>query len=126
MNYINNLIVVVATSISWFDFSTLYTTTPHEKLIKVLFEIRDFCFKVGDKQFITVGIKVGKNGASKQQKIRIYNSFMIFTEKRCEILWITVSFQRGNKMFIKIIGIPMRSDPERIFANLLYYYYESK
>ena len=33
------------TSISYFDFSTLYTTIPHDKLMKVLFEIVDFCFK---------------------------------------------------------------------------------
>ena len=31
------------------DFSTLYTTVPHEKLMKALFEITDFCFKEIDK-----------------------------------------------------------------------------
>ena len=33
-----------ANSITCFDFSTLYTNIPHNKLIKVLNELIDFCF----------------------------------------------------------------------------------
>ena len=42
-----------ATFISCFDFSVFYTTISHDKLVKVLFEIIDFCFKEVDNQFIT-------------------------------------------------------------------------
>ena len=35
-------------------------------------------------------------------------------------------FTVGPKMFCKIIGIPMRSDPAPFFANVFLYFYESK
>lgn len=41
------------TSISFSDFSILYSTIRLDKFIKVLFEITDFNFKAGEKQFIT-------------------------------------------------------------------------
>ena len=56
-----------ATSISCFDFSTLYTTIPHDKLIKVLFDMIDFCFKGGDKQYI----EIGKYGARWVNNIKL-------------------------------------------------------
>lgn len=58
MNSINNL-KKRETSIAWFDFSTLCTTTPYDTKTKVLFKII-FCFKGGNKQII----KVEKHGAT--------------------------------------------------------------
>ena len=43
-----------ARSISTLDFSTLYTKIPHDKLIFVLNELVDFCFKGGSKRYIAV------------------------------------------------------------------------
>ena len=40
-----------ATFRSCFDFWTLYTTIPHNKLINALFEIIGFCFKEVIKTF---------------------------------------------------------------------------
>ena len=40
--------------ISTFDFSTLYTNIPHDKLLEVLNSIIDFCFQGTDKKFINV------------------------------------------------------------------------
>ena len=42
-----------ATSVSYFDFSTLYTKILHAKLLKVLNELIDFCFRGGDGEFIS-------------------------------------------------------------------------
>ena len=56
INFINNLNNLgKTTSILSFGFSTLNTTIPHAKSKKALFEFTDFCFKSGNKQFITVG-----------------------------------------------------------------------
>ena len=41
-----------ATSVSIFDFSTLYTKLPHNKLLMVLNSLIDFCFDGGESKYI--------------------------------------------------------------------------
>ena len=43
-----------AKSISTFDFSTLYTKIPHDKLIKELSEVIDFVFDAGNSKYIAI------------------------------------------------------------------------
>ena len=43
-----------ATSVSIFDFSTLYTKLPHNKLLMVLNSLIDFYFDGGECKYITV------------------------------------------------------------------------
>ena len=43
-----------AKSISTFDFSTLYTKLPHDKLLNVLFKLIDFCFNGGGHKYVTI------------------------------------------------------------------------
>ena len=43
-----------ATSVSNFDFSTLYTKLPQYKLLMVLNSLIDFCFDRGECKYITV------------------------------------------------------------------------
>ena len=43
-----------ARSISTFDFSTLYTKIPHDKLIDVLNKLVDFTFNSTDRMFLSV------------------------------------------------------------------------
>ena len=47
-----------AISISTFDFFTLYSNSPHDKLKLVIGELINFCFNGGDKEFIGI-IKYG-------------------------------------------------------------------
>ena len=43
-----------ATSVSTFDFSTLYTKLPHNKLLMILNSLIDFCFDGGECKYIRV------------------------------------------------------------------------
>ena len=43
-----------ATSVSIFDFSTLYTKFPHNKLLMVLNSLIDLCFHGVESKYITV------------------------------------------------------------------------
>ena len=43
-----------ATSVSTFDFSTLYTKLPQNKLLMVLNSLIDFYFDGGESKYITV------------------------------------------------------------------------
>ena len=111
-----------AKSISTYDFSTLYTKLPHEKLISRLSQLVDFVFDGGDKSYIRLspngvafwGKKTrGKVGFSKSSlkialKHLIQNSFFIV----------------GNLTMRQAIGIPMGIDPAPFWANLFLYTYE--
>ena len=113
-----------ASSITCFDFLTLYTKIPHEQLLKVLNDMIDFCFKGGNHQFISVtkfGAKwVGQNrpGATIFTKSSLKNATKYLIEN--------CFFKLGSKIFKQIIGIPMGSDPAPFFANLFLYHYEDK
>lgn len=49
-----------ASSISCFDLSTLCTKIPHSKMIKMLNELIELCFKGVDKNLISVNIHGAK------------------------------------------------------------------
>ena len=112
-----------AKSISTFDFSTLYTTIPHDLLTNVLSEIIKFVFKASIRKrigFSPTSIYWTSKGAEKryftQQTLIDTVSHLI---KEC---YFTV----GNQLFKQDIGIPMGIDPAPFWANLFLYFYEEK
>ena len=113
-----------ARSISTFDFSTLYTKIPHDKLIFVLHSLIDFCFNGGICDYIGV-TDYGSHWVNDHSKYTIW-----FDRKRIKdavsYLLSNCYFTIGKKLFRQIIGIPMGSDPAPFFANLFLYYYENK
>ena len=112
-----------AQSINTFDFSTLYTKIPHDKLLNVLYSIVDFCFDGTDKKFINVTTW----GAS---FVRNRLNTMCFTRQKVKdaisYLLKHSYFTVGVNIFKQVVGIPMGSDPAPFFANLFLYYYERK
>ena len=114
-----------AKSISTFDFSTLYTKIPHDKLIKELNEIIDFVFEAGNSKFIAI---------SKNQKaFWIKNkpkSLVSFSKNSLKIamkhLIENCYFKAGSTIMCQIIGIPMGIDPAPFWANLFLYQYEQR
>ena len=113
-----------AKTISTFDFSTLYTKIPHDKLLEVLNELVDFCFQGGTHQQLSVS-KSGARWVSNS-----YRSGLRFDRKAVKdaikYLMSNCFFTLGNKIFQQVIGIPMGSDPAPFMANLFLYYYENK
>ena len=113
-----------AKSVSSFDFSTLYTKIPHDKLIEVLNKIIDFVFKGGTRDKISIH----KSGTASWVKNGI-NSFCLYTKESISTalsyLIRNCYFKLGDKLFRQDIGIPMGSDPAPAFANLFLFHYES-
>ena len=125
INSINNLNKrSKASSISCFDFSTLYTNIPHDKLIKVMRELIEFCFKGGNKRIIKVD-RYGASWVTEEKSSSVY-----FSKNRLKdavrYLLNHCYFRFGNKIFRQKIGIPMGSDPAPFFANLFLYFYENR
>ena len=113
-----------AKCVSSFDFSTLYTKIPHDKLINVLNEIVDFVFKGGTRDKISISNSRVASWVTKgKDKASIYTKGSIV--EAVAYLIRNSYFKLGNKLFRQDIGIPMGSDPAPAFANLFLYHYES-
>ena len=114
-----------AKCLSSFDFSTLYTKIPHDKLIKVLTEIIDFVFKGGTRDKVSFH----KSGHANWVDSRNNTSTTAYTKdsiiEAVTYLIRNCHFKLGNKLFRQDIGIPMGSDPAPAFANLFLFFYES-
>ena len=110
-------------SVASFDFSTLYTNIPHNKLLKVLNELVDFCFKGGGKEFIQVK-QFGAVWTDDNNQANIFSKSSL--KNSIKYLLDNCYFKFGNKIFKQVIGIPMGSDPAPFMANLFLYYYENK
>ena len=116
-----------AKSISTYDFSTLYTKIPHDKLKDVLHKITDFCWE-GCKN---VKIRVNDQGAFWSKGIgRNKDKELEFSHNQVKnaitYLLDNCYFQVGNSVFKQNIGIPMGSDPAPFMANLFLYFYENQ
>jgi len=117
-----------AKSVATFDFSTLYTKIPHDKLKSVLNEITDFCFKgcINSKIWINKG--VARWCHTPNSKTNSHKNLMdkdLF-KKSIAYLLDNCVFTVGNVLFKQVIGIPMGTDPAPFMANLFLYYYENK
>ena len=113
-----------AKSISSFDFSTLYTKIPHDKLLDVLKKIVDFIFKGGTRKKVEINKFGTANWVSNQKS----SSNKFTKESIIDAVSYLISncyFKFGDKLFRQDIGIPMGSDPAPYFANLFLYHYES-
>ena len=114
-----------AKSISTFDFSTLYTKLPHDKLVKELSEVIDFVYNAGNCQHIVIS-KYGKAyWATKKPKTSV--SFSRHSLKSAvKHLVQNCYFTVGNVVMRQAIGIPMGIDPAPFWANLFLYQYEQR
>ena len=113
-------------SMSTFDFSTLYTKIPHEKLLEVLNGITDFCFQGGSHEHISFSLSPKSRARWVPNNSKAKIKFGIdLVKDALEYLMGNCYFTFGSKVFRQVIGIPMGSDPAPFMANLFLYHYES-
>ena len=113
-----------AKSVATYDFSTLYTTLSHDKLIKRLFNAVDFVFEGGNKTHICIS---KNNVAYWRKKSKENVAFSKSTLKPpLENLIQNCYFMVGNLLLRQKIGIPMGIEPASFWANLFLYTYENE
>jgi hypothetical protein len=95
-----------AKCISSFDFSTLYTKIPHDKLIDVLNHIIDFVFRGGTRKMICVNRSGIAHWVTKKNK-SLHNYDKESIRKAVSYLINNCYFNLGDKLFRQMIGIPM-------------------
>ena len=98
-----------ATSVSTFNFSTLYTKLPHNKLLMVLNSLIDFRFDGGECRYMTVN----NYGACWVKNIKDNVICLNKQQIKDAVAYILLNcyFTVGPKIFSQIIGISMGSDP---------------
>ena len=116
------------TSIKSFDFSTLYTTIPHQKLKSRLATIiqNSFIHKNGNRRykFLVLGregpyfVKERSDSKNKYTEDDIINMLEFLVDN------IFVVF--GGKVFQQIVGIPMGTNCAPLLADIFLYSYEAE
>ena len=114
--------------IKTYDFSTLYTTIPHDKLKSRLFEIIDNCF-------------LNKNGTRKYEFLVVGKQDTYFVRKHsdCPHKYSEVDIKSmlgflidniyvvfGDHVFQQSVGIPMGTNCAPLLADLFLYSYEAE
>ena len=112
-----------AKRISTFDFSTLYTTIPHNLLVEVLSKVIDLVFQSkkspGRIGFSKSSVYWTPKGVDK----RFFTRETLIETVR--FLITNCYFTVGNLVLKQDIGIPMGIDPAPFWANLFLYFFES-
>ena len=112
-----------AKTISTFDFSTLYTMIPHDKLIEVMKLILEHTFDNGNRRFICVESTTPGWGGKKSGKFTFNKESLTSS---LQYLIENCYFQVGSLVFRQKIGIPMGSSPAPFLANLFLFHYEKE
>ena len=110
-----------AKSISCFDFSTLYTNIPHDKLLERLNDLIDFAFKGGNYNNICFNYN-GTAYWGRKAKKKCFTKHSL--KQALNHLISNCYFSVGNIVMRQKIGIPMGIDPAPFWANLFLYTYE--
>ena len=128
LSSLSHLGVHRATSIQTFDFSTLYTSIPHDLLKSRMSSIINNAFKY-------------KNGATQHTHIKVGRNKSYFTSdplngdnkytandicKMIEFLVDNIYVRFGGQLFRQKIGIPMGTNCAPLLADLFLYSYESE
>ena len=115
-------------SIKYFDFSTLYTTIPHDKLKSKLKEIINQCFfhKIGNRrfQYVVIGYKDTYFVRDHSDAPQKYSDADVI--KMLEYLIDNIFVEFGGRIFHQTIGIPMGTNCAPLLADLFLYSYEAE
>ena len=106
-----------AKQVSTFDFSTLYTKIPRDKLLDVLYKVVNFVFKGGIRDYIVINKQGCASWSSKKRGHHFVLTKSLLKEAK-KFLLHNCFFTIGNIIMIQIIGIPMGSEPAQFFADL--------
>jgi hypothetical protein len=109
-------------NLATYDFSTLYTSIPHEALKEKLAQVVMKAFKGKNKKFIRVTSNSARwNNENKKVSSNIdCNTLIQMIDWLIDNTFVTI----GSSVFKQVIGIPMGTDCAPYLANLFLYSYE--
>ena len=111
-----------ASSLSTYDFSTLYTTLPHNLIKDKLVDLIERTFQREGSLYIACN---DRNAFFTSDAVRNYN--LLSSQKVCEALTIlldNIYIRFGSKLYRQIVGIPMGTNCAPLVADLFLFCYE--
>ena len=111
-------------SLQSFDFSTLYTTLPHDLIKKKFTYLIQWAFKKSDCQYICSNSFKTFFSDTQQKNYVNWTSFDMITA--LEFLLDNIFVRFGNSVYRQVIGIPMGTNCAPLIADLFLYCYESQ
>ena len=128
LSSLGNLGVHKATSIQTFDFSTLYTSIPHDLLKSHMNNIINNAFKHRNGATQYTHIKVGRNKSHfTSDPLNGDNKYT--TNDICKMIEFLVDniyVRFGGQLFRQMVGIPMGTNCAPLLADLFLYFYENE
>ena len=125
---LDQLDVRTATSVQTFDFSTLYTSIPHDLLKSRISNLAHNAFRKKDGSVRYTYIKVTKAQGYFTHDINGSGDNMYTADNICkmtEFLIDNIFVQFGGHLFHQVIGIPVGTNCAPLLADLFLYSYEN-
>ena len=111
-----------ATSVTTWDFSTLYTSIPHEKLKNRIHELLEKTYAVRRKSFIATDNF--RTFWTDEKKCKRYHFSCRDLCRAIDFLIDNIFVRFGGKVFRQVIGIPMGTNSAPLLADLFLHTYE--
>ena len=129
LSSLDQLDVRTATSVQTFDFSTLYTSIPHDLLKSRISNLVHNAFRNKDGSVRYTHIKVTRAKGYFTHDINGGRDGMYTADNICkmiEFLIDNIFVQFGGRLFHQIIGIPVGMNCSPLLADLFLYSYENE
>ena len=129
LSSLDQLDVSTATSVHTFDFSTLYTSIPHDPLKSRISNFVHNAFRKKDGSIRYTHIKVIRAQGYFTHDINGGGGNMYTADNICKMIEFLIDdifVQFGGCLFHPVIGIPMRTNCTPLLADLFLYSYEKE
>jgi hypothetical protein len=115
-------------SIKTYDFTTLYTTIPHDKLKTRLFGIIDSCFfnKNGKRKYSYLVINHSRTYFVIHDSDSMHKYSEVDIKEILGFLIDNIVVVFGNRIFQQTVGIPMGTNCAPLLADSFLYSYEAE
>ena len=129
LSSLNQLDVRTAKSVQTFDFSTLYTSIPHDLLKSRISNLVHNAFRKKDGSVRYTHIKLTRAKGYFTHDINGGGDNMFTADSICEMIEFLIDnifVQFGGRLFRQVIGIPMGTNCAPLLADLFLYSYENE
>ena len=129
LSSLDQLDVRTATPVQTFDFSTLYTSIPHDLLKSRISNLVHNAFRKKDESVRYTNIKVTRARGYFTHDINGGEENMYTADNICkmiEFLIDNIFVQFGGRLFRQMIGITMGTNCAPLLADLFFYSYENE
>ena len=129
LSSLDQLDVRTAQSVQTFDFSTLYTSIPHDLLKSRISNLVHNAFRKKDGSVRYTHIKLTRAKGYFTHDINGGGDNMFTADSICEMIEFLIDnifVQFGGRLFRQVIGIPMGTNCAPLLADLFLYSYENE